>query len=394
MKWRPAHVNEGQLHTWLDGEMQAVQAEQVSDHLKTCRRCQAKAAALQARLQRTSARLACLEETPQPSLSPRAAYLRLVEHPDLSTTKETETMFQKMFSRTYRPAWIALGIVLALAFSMIFAPVRALANDFLGLFRVQQLNVVEVDPALFSGEWADSSDFQSLLSENVAFEGGGDNLPAASVEEAAALAGYRLRLPELIGETPKLAITPAGKMRFTIDLPRVQALLQALEIREIDLPQSLDGAEVVVDVANIVTAQWGACEGAPVEPAEGQDPDMPYIADCTTLIQAPSPVVTTPPGLDMQQIGQAYLVFLGMDQKQAANFAAKIDWATTFVLPIPRDQSTFRQVQVDGVEGVLVQEGLGESYGFTLIWVKDGMAYSLSGPGSTSTALELSASLK
>jgi hypothetical protein len=55
-------------------------------------------------------------------------------------------MFQKMFAPRFRLLWATLAVTLALTLAISLPPVRAIANDFLGLFRVQQVSAVPFDP--------------------------------------------------------------------------------------------------------------------------------------------------------------------------------------------------------------------------------------------------------
>ena len=56
-------------------------------------------------------------------------------------------MIKKLFSSVNRPVWVGVGLVAILAIAMAFAPARAIANSFLGLFRVEQVTIVQVDPS-------------------------------------------------------------------------------------------------------------------------------------------------------------------------------------------------------------------------------------------------------
>ncbi len=78
---------------------------------------------------------------------------------------------------------------------------------------------------------------------------------------------------------------------------------------------------------------------------------------------------------------------MGMTAEEAAQFSQNVDWTTTLVIPIPRYATTYREMPVDGVTGTLIVEEL-EDHGsqYLLIWVKDGILYSLTGPGDGSSA--------
>jgi hypothetical protein len=123
---------------------------------------------------------------------------------------------------------------------------------------------------------------------------------------------------------------------------------------------------------------------------EGYDPDdqrLPRLPKCTTLAQMSSPIISAPPGLDIQKIGEAFLQLMGMTAEEAAQFSQTVDWTTTLVIPIPRYATTYREIPVDGVTGTLIVEELeNHDAQYLLIWVKDGILYSLTGPGDGSSA--------
>jgi hypothetical protein len=108
----------------------------------------------------------------------------------------------------------------------------------------------------------------------------------------------------------------------------------------------------------------------------------------------PSPTISAPPGLDVQKIGEAFLQIMGMSAEEAARFAQSVDWSTTLVIPIPRNGTSYQEVPVDGVTGTLiVQDMEGHEAQYLLIWVKDGILYSLAGSGNGSAALRIVNSL-
>ena len=127
------------------------------------------------------------------------------------------------------------------------------------------------------------------------------------------------------------------------------------------------------------------------------DPDMPLpdISQCTTLIQAPSPEISAPPGLDIAGIGEMLLQILGMSPEEAAQFSRSVDWTTTLIIPIPRYGTEFQDVFVDGVQGTIIMQSMrSELPQYLLIWIKDDIVYALAGPGDTALALEIAESLE
>ena len=303
-------------------------------------------------------------------------------------------MWSKFTSRISRPAWAGLALVAVLAISLAFPPVQAVANSFLKLFRVEQVRVLPVDTERLAGEMEQSTRLEGLFSESVKVEEGGEPQEVASAEEASARLGMVVRLPTALEGEPKIMVQPGGSVTFTVDLELMRAVLQDMGRSDIQLPDSLDGAVVKLEMPAGVAALYGDCE---MQERQVQDPDNPFPAEtpaCTSFFQMPSPSVDAPPDLDVPQIGQVYLQLLGMTPDEAASFANTVDWTSTFVIPVPRYSSTNEEVQVDGVTGTLIKYREDSWQAYLLLWVKDGVVYALGGPGKGNEALQLAASLK
>jgi hypothetical protein len=176
-----------------------------------------------------------------------------------------------------------------------------------------------------------------------------------SAEEASAAAGIPVRLPAAAEGEQSLEIQPAGKAVFNVNLPRLRAILSEIGRSDIQLPDSLDGSTVTVEIPTSVMAQYGQCEYRSEWAREqGYDPDdqtIPRLLQCTSLVQAPSPVITAPEGMNVAQIGEAFLQVMGMSPEEAASFSSNVDWTTTLVIPVPRYGTSYRDVAADGVTG-------------------------------------------
>jgi hypothetical protein len=117
--------------------------------------------------------------------------------------------------------------------------------------------------------------------------------------------------------------------------------------------------------------------------------------DCIVLMQLASPTIEAPNELPIADLGAAFLQIMGMSPEEAANFSASLDWSSTLVIPVPRNEADYREVSVDGVTGTLIQEASGRhGGGFVLMWVKDGILYGFTGSGDGSQALEMANSLQ
>ena len=390
------HLTDGEIRTYLDGESSSQDHVFIENHLAACALCREQLESLSTTARTAAKRISAL--APLPMEAPASVGSARTRFKALQAEKES-TKMNNNWSVRYRPVLIMAGLVVILGISMAFAPVRAIANSFLGLFRVQQIQVVQVNPGNLPEQLGNSYQLEYLISNDMQIQQQGETEIVSSPAEASQLAGIPVRLPPGMNTEPLLEVSPQAQITFTVQLALVQAVLEEIGREDISLPPEIDGAVVTVDLPHMVSANYGDCISDDTETLpEGYDPDDPTMArlpDCTTLVQMPSPQVNAPEGLDLTQLGEAYLLLMGMEPGEAAQFSQTIDWASTLVIPIPVYEATYREVEVDGVRGTLILGDQGD-YGqqYVLIWIKGEIVYVLTGPGNASTALRLGNSLR
>jgi hypothetical protein len=367
-----SHLTSGQLRAQRDGQLDPVS----QSHLADCAECRAQLGEIEARATRVQSHLAAL--APQAAELPSAG--RLFAQLKSREGKEGLGMLKNIFARRMRPLWVGVSVITALAVAFSFAPVRAWAADFLGLFRVQRIAVLEIDPANLE-RYSSLNDFgpriESFFAETAVIKGGGEPQTVDSAEAAEQAAGYAVRLPVALGQPSRLLVQPGLNIALQVDLARAQAILDELGRADIRLPESLDGETVTFDIPTSVTALYNC----PEMEAAGQGE---YNTECVAFAQLPSPTVQAPDDLDVVQLAQAMLEFTGLSPEQARKLSQRIDWTTTLVVPVPTaDGMEYFDVTVDGVPGTLIRDQSNSRYPgrYILLWVKDGMLYSLTGQG-------------
>ena len=148
------------------------------------------------------------------------------------------------------------------------------------------------------------------------------------------------------------------------------------------------------NIPNIVVTGYGECNLNAANEIEMEKGTGEALKDCTLLMQSETPEVEAPSGLDINQAGQVMLQILGMSPEEATAFSNRVDWSTTLVVPVPQG-ADYRDVTVDGVDGVLLEDTYaGGNARFTLIWVKDGMFYALSGDGTRYSPVKMGNSME
>jgi len=202
-------------------------------------------------------------------------------------------MRKNPFAKRYRPAWVAAAFVLVLTLTFTVPPLRAVAENFLALFRVQTIEFVEFNPLNLPDDQTLESaavEIERLLNEEAVFEQKGET-QTVDAATARSLVAFPVRLPgALEDDVHQIDVQPGVHIAMQVDLARIRTLLEGLGYQNIALPDSLEGADVGVDIEPSVTASYGACS------SQARD-------DCTLFIQMRSPNVTAPPELDVEQLG-------------------------------------------------------------------------------------------
>lgn len=303
-------------------------------------------------------------------------------------------MFKKLFASTvFRFAAVA---VLLLAATLSFPQTRALADQLLNLFRVQQVQVVSIDFSgmqNLTGQGPIGEKLSQLLSSSVTVtQKGTAPVDVADAAQASQMAGFTVRLPQ--DKTPtQLRVMKGTAFNFKVDQAKAQALLDEAGRNDLVLPTAIDGKDVSVSIPAGVSAGYGTCPSNP-SPDFGPGSAGRRYADCILLAQIPSPTVSAPAEVNIPQLVQIGLEFTGMSHDEAAAYTASVDWTSTLVIPIPKNAATYKQVSVDGVTGTLIQRPSDDAPMFSLIWVKNGIIYAISGLGNNSDqALQLANSL-
>ena len=199
------HLSDGEIRAYLDDQIDRDELPRIAAHLASCSRCQEK----QAGIVRTGAQvrehLSALDPAKESHpLSFNQARARLAAR---IQKKESNSMLNKLFSKQMRPAWIALAVIAVLAISLTFAPVRAIANNFLGLFRVEQFAIVQVNPADFPQQFGSSTLLEAMLAEDVQVEERGEPITLEDKQQASQYVNFNVRLPAGMNSFRTRAIT-------------------------------------------------------------------------------------------------------------------------------------------------------------------------------------------
>ena len=263
-----------------------------------------------------------------------------------------------------RPALVAAAAAFVVVVVIFVPAVRASVSQFVSLFRVVNFVPVPVESSRLDRLEAEHLDIGTLVGEHVEIvQDPGPPVSVGGLAEAAAAAGMTLAVPQWLPEnTTVLETTVVGErvVRVTANSVRLQQVMDALGINDLTVPPGLDGHIVNARVPPVVMIRYDHGDRR------------------TRLYQARTPQLTLPDSIDVQALGEIGLRILGLAPAEAKQFAQALDWHTTLVLPVPPNASSFRQVNIGGHLGVLIEhQPRDQSPTSTIVWSTSDRVFAL-----------------
>jgi hypothetical protein len=306
-------------------------------------------------------------------------------------------------SKRWQPYLVGAAVIAVAAVGLSLPAGRSIVGRFFRSLRMQKVQAVNVDLSSFTDPNANPALHQmvaQMISDKVVVTVNEQDQPASDGATAAQQAGFPVQLLGSRKDAPKLVVSGAHAINLTVDRARLQAIFSEAGHADLVVPQSLDGAAVAVQIPRAVQAQYGTCPtpttatNAIASNVTGSPAASTQYSDCVRLRQGPSPTVNVPPGLDIEHLAQIGLEVAGMNPTQSHDFLQTVDWKSTLSMTVPRFLRSYQAVKVNGAQGTLLTLAGRRGPGYTLIWAKNGMVYSLVGFGDSSQAVDLASSLK
>ena len=379
------HCDDGALRAFLDGELAPGARARVEHHLNQCMTCRTQLASVGADAAWVGARLrdhaaaTAVEGVPTEVALRRwrAIWGGAADRPRPAPARQRR---RGAGSRVWLAPAAAAGL---LAGALVLPPVRAMAGDFLQLFRVQQVQVVNVSST-------DAAQLEELLKSHgpavldvkdlvrvrvtpapapvsVSLAEAGQRLPFALAVPQAVPAGYDLS---------QVQVQPKFRVEINhLNLARINALLASLGSQQ-QLPSALAQADINLMVpASVAMTYQGQPGQAPIKVLEGGNPSL----------------AVDPSMLDIGAVRNVLLNLPFLPDDLRAQLRAVSDWEHTAL--IPQLSGVSEAVSVDGTQGAFVHTG--DSAGDTaLIWFKGDVVYAIQGVLTLPAAQAIATSLK
>ena len=280
--------------------------------------------------------------------------------------------------RTFRIAALALTATLA-------APAAASA-DPLSIFAPTQIRAISITPA-------DARALRALPPLEAFGTVLGTRSPGvdevASAREAAASAGFPLRLPATLPATiPHDAhydVTQRAHTTFTFRQAKAATWAREHHVALRPLPARLDGTTYAATLQPVAIVTYGT------PPRSHRGERGVRRGAFLAIVQAPLPSVTTN-GAPLQALVDWFAQQPGVPPHLVAQVRAIGDPSQTLPIPVQFDKQSAKQVAVDGVQGLSIGDETG--IGSAVVWTKNGKLYAVGGTLAQSALLGIADDLR
>jgi hypothetical protein len=162
-----------------------------------------------------------------------------------------------------------------------------------------------------------------------------------NAEAAGTAAGIGVRMPAWLpaGMAPeRFYVTGDSAMRVTLNAQMLNGVLDAVGIEDLRVPPEADGQAVTMNVPPVVGVTFRDVRSQTV-----------------MLLQARQPQASFPAGADLTTLAEIGLRVLGLERGEAHRFAQNVDWRTTLLVPEPTNIASFKQVNIHGSPGLMIE---------------------------------------
>lgn len=286
------------------------------------------------------------------------------------------------------PAFAGALSVAALAVAFTFPAVRATAQQVLDLFRVREFAVVKVDETSMERLKEQRFDPERLLGGAVeTLQAPGPPRRFTDVAAAERATGFDVQAPTFVAGSLRpdsVMVSGEGRVRVTVATKPLREAMDLLGITDLGIPAGLDGQVIEARVPAAVVQTFNSSGKRRA-----------------ALVQAESPEVALPPGVDVKRLGEIALRVMGVGRDEARRLAGVIDWNNTLLVPVLPSATRFQQVSVAGARGVMLQttrtatpDGVDRGPGNVLLWTRGGRVYALLGNVSEVDMVQMAESVR
>ena len=296
--------------------------------------------------------------------------------------------------------WAPVALVAATGALVLVATATGVAQRFLSSLRIAKPQAVSAGiPGAAAGNAARQLQnmIGGMIAKTVNVRADEADLPVANIAAAAKAAGFPGQFPRSRTDVPVMSVLGAREADMTVDVAQLRTIFAEAGQSAVLLPDSLQGAKVVLRTPRALRAQYGNCPVPVANTLQGQvqgsPPPSTDNASCVVLVESPVVSADVPPALEMDRLVEIALELSGMSPVQAQAVPHVLDWKSALALSPPRNIRSVETKDVNGTPAMLLITTGRRGPTWELVWTRGGMLYALTGYGNSADAIDLANSI-
>jgi hypothetical protein len=366
------HLSDGTLRRIYDEPLALTSLDQA--HFDSCAECKARFESIANTARATATLLAVPGFTPEPAAAMGAVRMRI----RTDEAARPPRWYERWLDPTsrWRPiATPAIAVVLA-AVLLTGVTATGVAQSWFRVFEPRTVAPVAIVPSDFAGTgalldygavtWLPDAPTLHQLSDATA-AGTQSGLPVLMPAS----------LPKGVSGAVSFGVVSHATGSLTFDAQRLRASAAQKGVHVSTMPARINGSKLIVNAGPALLEAWGLS-------ASASQVEMPTLVIAQTRVPTVDSTGATAAELEDYLLSQP-----GVPPDIAAQIRAIKDPSSTLPIPIPKGLATTEQVQVNGVQGLLIKAVLGAG----VVWQKNGVIYAVGGQLTPEQVLAIATSL-
>ena len=366
------HLSDGTLRRIYDEPLALTSSDQA--HFDSCTECKARFESIANTARATATLLSVPGFAPEPAAALRSVRMRV----RTGETARPPRWYERWLGRTsrWRPiATPAIAVVLA-AVLLTGVTATGLAQSWFRVFEPRTVAPVTIVPSDFAGTGA-LLDYGAVtwLPDAPTLHQLSDTAAAAAQSGLPVL--MPASLPKGVTGAVNFGVVSHATGSLTFDAQRLQASAAKNGVHVNTMPARINGSKLIVNAGPALLEAWGLS-------ASASEVQMPTLVIAQTRVPTVDSTGATAAELEDYLLSQP-----GVPPDIAAQIRAIKDPSSTLPIPIPKGLATTGQVQVNGVQGLLIKAVLGAG----VVWQENGVIYAVGGQLTPDQVLAIATSL-
>lgn len=363
------------LQAYIDCELDIEMKKDVENHLLICEKCNMTYKELKTTDDFVFGKMSNYKQLIDANANPKEERLKPTNR-NWDTLKGVP-LIMNMLSNYKKIVASACALVLVTT-CLTVQPIRAAISDALSIFRVEEVKGIKIsmeEIQQIQDKLKGKSGEFNMDSIGKVKTSGKERKPI-SPDELKNITDFPVLIPDAMQDyTAQAYNIEPGTMEFTLNVQNANSILQSFGAQKL-LPESIDGKTFAINFSRTVNVTYSSI-------------DKRY-----TITQTKSPEIVVPEGVDVDEIYNSVIELPILPQDVQRQLKSIKDWKSTLLIPVVGAET--KEIDINGNTGYIysTHDAHRDTTQSGLIWVNNGVIYTIVSNTTSSDLIDLAKSMR